>query len=401
VKETSDMTTKSNNAERPKRLVNLEAARAKHGCKVDFMAEMLQVGDPLADAVIAEINELGKEASGQLNKGLIAGIASLENPSPAIAAFLTELETVPEWVDRDALEKGDVSELSVPPMWKVLAAGGTIELTHVYASPSIAKLLVQTGSLAKMAPRRLAETGLWKQHVMLPGGLLRGAPGYVGTAQVRLLHARVRASAMTRGWDHPDHGVPINQTDIARTWLAFTRVASKSLGKFGIDFTEEEQAARYRHWWYIGYLLGLDERFYSLIRTDADADVLLDLLDLTIDEPDDSSRSLTEALLDANVEQLSAGPLSMVDNATLRDLFNGLLRYFLGDRFADSLRLPPARATELIPMLAAASAQSWQLQRGTPENAALALEQFTAVNVAIAAEARPEDGTAYEKNAAA
>jgi hypothetical protein len=206
---------------------------------------------------------------------------------------------------------------------------------------------------------------------------------------------------MTRGWDHPDHGVPINQTDIARTWLAFTRVASKSLGKFGIDFTEEEQAARYRHWWYIGYLLGLDEKFYSLIRTDADADVLLDLLDLTIDEPDDSSRSLTEALLDANVEQLSAGPLSMVDNATLRDLFNGLLRYFLGDRFADSLRLPPARATELIPMLAAASAQSWQLQRGTPENAALALEQFTAVNVAIAAEARPEDGTAYEKNPAA
>jgi hypothetical protein len=149
VKETSDMTTKSNNAERAKRLVNLEATRAKHGCKVDFMAEMLQVGDPLADAVIAEINELGKDASGQLNKGLITGHASLDNPSPAIAAFLTELETVPEWVDRDALEKGDVSELSVPPMWKVLAAGGTIELTHVYASPSIAKLLVQTAHLRR------------------------------------------------------------------------------------------------------------------------------------------------------------------------------------------------------------------------------------------------------------
>jgi hypothetical protein len=395
------MTTTSNNAERPQRLVNLEAARAKYGCKVDFMAEMLQVGDPLADAVISEINDLGKEASGQLNKGLTDGLASLENPSPAIAAFLTELETVPEWVDLEALQQGEVSELSVPPLWKVLASGGTVELSHVYASPAIAKLLVQTGSLAKMAPRRLAETGLWKQQVVLPGALLRGAPGYVGTAQVRLLHARVRATSMKHGWEHGVWGVPINQTDVARTWLAFTRVASKAWDKLGIDFTEEEQATRYRYWWYIGYVLGLDERFYSLVRTDADADALLDLLDITIAEPDDNSRELTLALLDANVEQLAAGPLSMMDRATLRDLFHGLCRYFLGDRFADSLQLPHAKTAAIIPLLAAASTQSWQLQRVTQENAALALEQFTAIAVAIAAEGAPEDGTAYEKNVAA
>ncbi|WP_197040283.1 oxygenase MpaB family protein [Mycobacterium sp. URHB0044] len=365
------------------------------------MAEMLQIGDPLADAVIAEINELGKEASGQLNKGIIAGLDSLDNPPPAIAAFLTELETLPEWVDRAALQHGEVSELSVPPLWKVLASGGTIELSHVYASPAIAKLLVQTGSLAKMAPRRLAETGLWKQQVVLPGGLLRGAPGYVSTAQVRLLHARVRATSMNHGWEHRIWGVPINQTDIARTWLAFTRVASKAWDKLGIDFTEEEQATRYRYWWYIGYVLGLDERFYSLVRTDADADALLDLLDTTIAEPDENSRELTLALLDANVEQLAAGPLSMMDRATLRDLFHGMCRDFLGDRFADSLQLPPAQAAAIIPLLAAASTQSWQLQHSTEENAALTLEKFTATAVAIAAEGALEDGTAYEKNAAA
>jgi hypothetical protein len=50
----------------PQRLANLETAREKYGYKVDFMIEMLQVGDPLADAVISEINELGKVARQQL-----------------------------------------------------------------------------------------------------------------------------------------------------------------------------------------------------------------------------------------------------------------------------------------------------------------------------------------------
>src|SRR2546427_11916379 len=102
------MTPTSNNAERPQRLVNLEAARAKYGCKVDFMAEMLQVGDPLADAVISEINELGKDANAQLNKGLIGGLASPEGPPPGVAAVLTGVETRPGGVGRDALQKGEM-----------------------------------------------------------------------------------------------------------------------------------------------------------------------------------------------------------------------------------------------------------------------------------------------------
>jgi hypothetical protein len=383
---------------RPERLVNFEEAREKHGSRADFMVEMLQVGDPHAAAVISEINDLGKEARQQLNKGLADGLGSLDDPPPAIAAFLTELETMPEWIDVATLEAGDVTDLSIPPLWKLLTSGG-LQLVHVYASPSIAKLLVQTGQLTKIAPRRLVETGLWKDTAGLPGGLLRGAPGYVGTAQVRLLHARVRATAMKHGWDHAEWGVPINQTDVARTWLDFNVVPFLAARKLGIVFTEEEQAQRYRYWSYLGHLLGLEERFHLTIRSDDDAEALLDLLDLTIAEPDDNVRQLTEAMLEANSEALSAGPLSMMDRATLRDLFNGLLRFYFSDRFADNLHLPPAQSAGLIPLLAAAGAQSWQLQRSTPEGAALALEQFTAAAVTLVAQMTP-DHTAYQANVA-
>ncbi|MEW2134852.1 oxygenase MpaB family protein [Streptomyces sp. NPDC005435] len=380
----------------PARLVNLETARDKHGPKADLMADMLQVGDPLADAVIAEINELGKDARAQLNKGITEGLDSVPDATPAIKAFLAQVEQVPEWVDRAALEAGEETYRSVPPLWQLLSSAGG-QLVHTYASPSIAKLLVQTGQLHKMAPRRLAETEMWVLQTVLPGGLLRGAPGYVSTAQVRLLHARVRATALKHGWDHAEWGVPINQVDIARTWLDFTIVPYLAKEKLGVRFTEQEQRALYRYWHYVAYLLGLDERFYGGINSHADAAALLDLLDSTITPPDDNSRALSEALLDSYVDLLTG--LVPMERDALRDLVNGLVRRTFGDKFADALHIPPSGHAALIPVLAAAGAQSWQLQRSTPESAEAARRQFTAllterVNAGI------PDGTAYQQHAA-
>ena len=60
-----------------------------------------------------------------------------------------------------------------------------------------------------------------------------------------------------------------------------------------------------------------------------------------------------------------------------------------------------AQTAAMVPLLVAASTQSRQLQRGTPENAAPALEQFTAVAVALAAAGVPDDGTSDRRNTAA
>jgi hypothetical protein len=153
----------------------------------------------------------------------------------------------------------------------------------------------------------------------------------------------------------------------------------------------------YRYWSYIGYLLGLDERFYQDLHTHAEAEVLLDLLDSTITAPDDNTTTLTEAMLDSYAEQFSAGLLP-IDRDTLRDLFTGLVRFFFGDHFAEELHLPQSQSAGMIPLLAAASAQSWQIQRSSPEGAAAARSDFTAQLVALAANPVP-DGTAYQQHA--
>jgi hypothetical protein len=79
-------------SEIPGRVINLGQARARHGDKADSMVRMLSVGDPLADAVIVEMDALGKEGRRILNAGLADGLENLTERSPAIAALLQQLE---------------------------------------------------------------------------------------------------------------------------------------------------------------------------------------------------------------------------------------------------------------------------------------------------------------------
>jgi hypothetical protein len=118
------------------RVINLDEARARHGDKADYMVRMLSAGDPLADAVIVEMDALGKEGRRILNAGLADGLEKLTERPPAITALLQQLETVPAWVDPDMLGRGEVAALSVSPLWYELAAIGSALCTPTPRPPS-------------------------------------------------------------------------------------------------------------------------------------------------------------------------------------------------------------------------------------------------------------------------
>ncbi|WP_226366796.1 oxygenase MpaB family protein [Pseudonocardia sp. ICBG162] len=359
------MTTSNGAPPVPGRAVGLAAARTRHGDDVDLLLRMLRVGDPLADAVVAEFDELGAPARDALQRGLAAGRAGVPDAPPAVDALLAQVETVPGWVSPELLDTGDRISLAVPPHWNHLAfAGGS--LTHTYSSPSMARLLVGTGRLTATAPRRLAETGMWAAAATLPGGLRRGAPGYVQTVQVRLLHARVRASATRHGWDADRWGVPVNQADVARTWLDFTLVPFTLLAGIGHHLTAHEQSRLYRYWWYVGHLLGLDERLFLGIEDHERARTLLDLLDSTADAPDANSRALVEALYAAATANLAAAPGSPMDAAGWRDLLHAVARSCHGEEVAAALGIPESPFAPLLPLLAAGEATARHHRRQVP-----------------------------------
>ncbi|MCC9306819.1 DUF2236 domain-containing protein [Kitasatospora sp. RB6PN24] len=389
------MTTTHTTAPLPERLVNFEAAKAAHGERAEHMARMLTVGDPLADAVTAELDALGKDGRRLLNQGLADGLSTLGDPPPAIGALLQQLETLPDWVDREALAAGDRVAHLVPPLWNTLAFSAG-SLSHTYSSPSIARLLVQTGQLDTMAARRLAETSLWKISAILPGGLLRGATGYLQTVQVRLLHARIRATALKHGWDTGRWGLPINQVDVARTWLDFTVVPYSFLAAVGFVLTEEEQRSLYEYWWYVARLLGLDEGFFLGTRSHAEASALADLLDSTSDAPDANSRVLNRALYDATAEFLAQAPRSTFTKESAQDLMNALARHFHGDAIADALGIPRSGAATALPALAAGHAQARRYQSLVP--GAAELERASNIQAYTAIAANVQGATAYQSN---
>ena len=381
----------------PERAVNLAAARTRHGDRADFMVRKLREGDPLADAVIVEFDELGRSARTALQRGLTEGRANVPDAPPAVDALLAHAETVPGWVSADLLDAGDRTSLAVPAHWRGLAfAGGS--LAHTYRSPAIARLLVGTGRLTATAPRRLAETGLWNASAILPGGLRHGAPGYVQTVQVRLLHARVRAAATAHGWDAGRWGVPINQADVARTWLDFTVVPFTFLEGIGYRLTQEEQSRLYRYWWYVGHLLGLDEEFFLGIEGHEQAGELLDLLDSTTAPPDENSRALVGALFDAATTNLAAVPQSPMDAAGWLDLLHALAGRYHGE-LAVALGIPDSPVTPMLPLLAAGEARVRHYQSQVPGAAEQAVADGTlAVRGLVAA--LTSSSTAYQDHAA-
>src|SRR5260221_4732595 len=127
-----------------------------------------------------------------------------------------------------------------------LSAGALIGVDE---SPSIAAVLTATGRLVDGADRRIRETGKWVATAMLPGSLRVGQSGYVATLQVRMLHANMRRLVRARGFDESAYGTPINQVDLARTWMDFTVTSLQAEESMGYGLHTSQTGTPYPSWW--------------------------------------------------------------------------------------------------------------------------------------------------------
>lgn len=356
-------------------VVELEAVGRRPSLEADLMAPLLTAGDPLADAVIAELDLYGPKARQALDAGLRKGLAGLdERPPEAVAALLKQVETAPSWVDPLKLHRGDVVSLSIPPMWFGLCVI-TSALAHTYASPATARLLMRTDRPTRTVSRRLTEAGVWARQTIRPGGLLRGGPGYVATTEARLRQARLRATALA-DWDSGVPGLPIGRLDTARTWLGFTLVAHQALAAVGIDVTDEEERQLYRYWAYVAHLLGLDESLYQAVVDHSGARRLQDLLDAMTPAPDDTSRTATAAVIGAQAHATAHVPGAVLSEDQLRDLIHCVLRQSLGSTAADRLGIPDVPAlTDLMPLISTLNRQARHWQTYSPASAQAARRQ--------------------------
>jgi hypothetical protein len=177
-----------------------------------------------------------------------------------------------------------------------------------------------------------------------------------------------------------------------RTWLDFTVVPFNAFRSLGLTLTDAQTVNLYGVWRLLGRLLGIDSYVLSTITDDAAAQALLTLIDGQLPTPDENSRVLTGAMLEAIGNRL-APALGMPAPISIQLMFS-LCQLFHGDQLADQLGLKPNWTAALLPMMI--DANQFRLMRlaQDPDHRAMvcqkSLETFEAI------EAGRSDLTAYQ-----
>lgn len=294
-------------------------------------------GDPLADALTQWMMSEGMARARPLfEQALAQGIDAVADAPEPLRAFFAVVERVPSWVNPRLLHEGarccGISGLAG------LDALRDLGLMAGYQASAINRTLVLTGALSKGPQKRLAETTKWWIDCTRPGGMAHGAPGYRSTLQVRLIHAMVRRHvARLPQWDMAELGLPVNQGDMHATYLAFSVTFLFGQRMLGVPLKAAEARAVMHLWRYIGWLLGIEERW--LLDDEMEGRIALYRNVLAQAPPDDSSVQLGRPLMDEPLQR------HYPRFAWIRGRFNrarhlSIARTFLGRDSMRALGLP-------------------------------------------------------------
>lgn len=259
------------------------------------LGEGLMHGDPLADRLVDWMHAHGMRAAMPLfERASQDGIAAVPDAPAPLREFFEAVERVPGWVRPELVEQGQRLFQRMGRTADFALRDGA--LMGGYQASAFNKTLILTGALNGGNARRVAETMQWVGDCTLVGGLERGAVGYRSTLHVRLMHAMVRRSVSRRpDWNAAELGLPINQTDMAATYLGFSVVLLVIVRAMGVPVTPAEGRAEMHMWKYIVWLMGVDERW--LVDTEHDGRVLLYQMLLAQTPPDETSVQLGRALM--------------------------------------------------------------------------------------------------------
>ncbi len=310
----------------------------------EFLESMRYEGDPIADAAIAEVFELGQvgrvnELLAELHKNSDAVPADLP---PLLRSFFQEMSALPAWADQARMERGnDLFGRYASHVASILHCGS---LPVCYGGAKGVEVLYRSKRIHGQVFRRIMETAQFVIDALDEGGLGPQGRGRRSAQKIRLLHATIR-HFMRNDWDM-SLGLPINQEDLAATIFSFSVVIPRGLAKLGVDLPKQDRDDYFHIWSVIGHLMGVDERLNP--HDFADGAALMDTILTRQWAPSEAGRVVTKALVQYMQDTL---PGSALDGAPPT-----LIRHLTGDELADMLAVPQADWTSLaLPLQSTAS----------------------------------------------
>ncbi|GIF16010.1 oxygenase MpaB family protein [Actinoplanes teichomyceticus] len=245
-------------AARPLRLLAGAGAQPT-GPELAALRAALTRRDEPAAALVRAVRATPGLSVGDLRRVLAAGPAG-DVPEPFAAFYATVLDR-PAWVDDGLLARGAQACRAFGMDAGLVLAYGS--LLGGYRTGAALEPLVRTGRLTgDETLRRIMETTLWWRAVTAPGALAPHGAGFRATLHVRVMHALVNARLEDDPtWDHAGRGLPINQYDQASTLGVFSTSFLLHLRLLGVRVSRADARAVMHLWCYVGWLLGVDERW--------------------------------------------------------------------------------------------------------------------------------------------
>lgn len=322
-------------------------------------------GDPLADDLIVWMHQEGMRKTWPLfEAALNQGLSSIPSAPAPLAAFFSEIETMPEWLDRVALERA--CDFGQRTAWiaRLISFSG---LLSGYAVAGMTKPLVATRGLDELAEKRIAETTKFVVDVFFSRGMTRFSEGFKTTIRVRLMHAMVRHNLTAKDWDAESWGIPINQVDMAATLLGFSVTLLGGLRGFGFIVSPQQSRDFMLLWRYVGHLMGVDPRFNP--KSELAGFKLLPLLVGSQQGPDQDSRALAHALLNILYSRWPQTGFGRFMARREMEFRSSIARVMAGNRLADELQLPKsyigiAAVFSLIPGVFTIDLLQWLIPGG-------------------------------------
>ena len=296
------------------------------------------IGDPLADALIADLAQLPAAEAEHLIKQALTENEAVPATAPAsLENFIHTCAQQPPWLDFEQLQIGcrmfhRNTQLAIAAM----AAGVLVE----GFATNIAQSFFLTGGMRHRGVRRLRQNNRHMLEIFMPGGLSRYGDGWALTIRIRLVHAKIRhLLANSDDWDTAHLGLPISAAHLGYAIAAFSARLLQFMKSLGASYSEEEQAGFMAVWRYCGHLMGVPETI--LFREQADALELLRIGRLC--EPASSVESIAMASSLIHSIPLVIGHSDSQERKRMAHYVFKVSRALIGNELADELRLPPSR----------------------------------------------------------
>ncbi|MFD0807503.1 oxygenase MpaB family protein [Nocardioides caeni] len=271
---------------------------------VDLIATYTMLGDRVGDAYASLIPDYGfQRLVTMLVEACDHGVESVEGAPPELAAFLADMEQVPDWIDIDLVRRGAALERNLAAHVLPYVIRGALLGTFMnkYAALPMA---IAGGLSESTAGKRANETAAFFLSSVLPGALDRDGIAFKSAAMVRLMHSMVRFNIMKRtSWDSSVYGVPIPQSDqmpagFTGAFFLALQATRRGRSEFSADERARVEFARYRC-----FLLGLPQ---DLLPTEPQA--IVDIMatrhaTLRRDFDDDTCGRLVRATIAADIEK--------------------------------------------------------------------------------------------------